>query len=59
MDYLNAYCRLITAGEEAEQFKSRLEILDTKIDMDKKSYKEGNKPLLIGVNVFKNIPSRK
>lgn len=50
MDYLNAYCRLITAGEEAEQFKSRLEILETKIDMNMTS-KGGNKPQLIYIIV--------
>lgn len=50
MDYLNAYCHLITAGEEAEKFKSKLEILEAEIDMDKTS-KEGNKPKLIYINV--------
>lgn len=50
MDYLNAYCRLIAAGEEAEQFKSRLEIWETEIDM-KKFSSEGNKPHLIYINV--------
>lgn len=33
MDYLNAYCRLIKMGEEAEQFKSSFEILETEIDI--------------------------
>lgn len=42
MDYLNAYCRLIAAGEEAEQFKSRLEIWETEIDMKKFSSMEIN-----------------
>lgn len=38
MDYLNAYCCLITTGVEAEQFESRLEIwredLEMEIDVD-------------------------
>lgn len=33
MDYLNAYCSLIMTGEEAEQFKSSAEILETEIDI--------------------------
>lgn len=41
MDHLNVYCRLIATGEEAEQFKNRVEILETETDVDKTS-EEGN-----------------
>lgn len=50
MDYLNAYCRLITTGEEAEQFKSRVEIWETEIAVDKTSEK-GNRQQVIYSNV--------
>lgn len=42
MDYLNAYCWLITTHEKAEQFKSRVEyFLETEREVDETS-EEGN-----------------
>lgn len=45
MDYLNAYRCLIATGEEAQQFKSRADILETEIAMDKTSVIYSNAPV--------------
>lgn len=51
MDYLNAYCRPIMTGEEAEQFKSRAEIWKSEIDEDK-TPEEGDRLQ----EIYSNVP---